>query len=61
MQITGKASNHGGVVVEETPTPSAPPSDAPSPSPSASQGVVLSDQISGIDLNQQTCSGGKRR
>lgn len=61
MQITGKASNHGGVVVEETTAPSAPPSDAPSPSPSASQGVVLSDQISGIDLNQQTCSGGKRR
>ncbi|MBM7466652.1 LCP family protein [Microbacterium esteraromaticum] len=61
MQITGKASNHGGVVAEETPTPSAPPSDAPSPAPSASQGVVLSDQISGIDLNQQTCSGGKRR
>lgn len=61
MQITGKASNHGGVVTEETPTPSAPPSDAPSPAPSASQGVVLSDQISGIDLNQQTCSGGKRR
>lgn len=61
MQITGKASNHGGVVAEETPTPSAAPSDAPSPAPSASQGVVLSDQISGIDLNQQTCSGGKRR
>ncbi|MEV7618707.1 LCP family protein [Microbacterium sp. NPDC089321] len=61
MQITGKASNHGGVVTEEAPTPSAPPSDAPSPAPSASQGVVLSDQISGIDLNQQTCSGGKRR
>jgi len=61
MQITGKASNHGGVVVEETTAPSAPPSDALSPSPSASQGVVLSDQISGIDLNQQTCSGGKRR
>ena len=62
MQITGKASNHGGVVEEEaTPDPSAPASDAPSPSPSASAGVVLSDQISGIDLNQQTCSGGKRR
>ena len=62
MQITGKASNHGGVVEEEaTPDPSAPASDSPSPSPSASAGVVLSDQISGIDLNQQTCSGGKRR
>jgi hypothetical protein len=60
MRITGEASNHGGVVAE-TPAPADTPSSAPSPSPSATEGVVLSDQISGIDLNQDTCSGGRRR
>lgn len=60
MQITGGASNHGGVVTEQTPSPSASPTD-PGPSPSPTDGVVLSDQISGVDLNQQTCSGGTRR
>ncbi|QMU97342.1 LytR family transcriptional regulator [Microbacterium esteraromaticum] len=62
MQITGRPSNHGGVVAEgEAEPPSESPSAAPSPSASPTEGVVLSDQISGIDLNQETCSGGKRR
>lgn len=67
MRITGEASNHGGVVAEDAPAtpgasePTAPASQAPSPAPSATEGVVLSEQISGIDLNQQTCSGGRRR
>jgi LCP family protein required for cell wall assembly len=61
MQITGRASNHGGVVAEKTPDPTASPSTDPSPSASPTEGVVLSDQISGVDLNQETCSGGRRR
>ncbi|UNK70184.1 LCP family protein [Microbacterium sp. H1-D42] len=58
MQITGKASNHGGVTAEESPTPGPTPSGSPSPSVSTTPDeTVLSDQISGVDLNQETCTG----
>ena len=62
MQITGKASNHGGAVAEEpTQPPSAPetPAAGATPTPDATPGdeTVLSDQISGVDLNQSTCTG----
>lgn len=70
LQITGKASNHGGVVDEQagnegdegagatTEEPAAP--GTPDPTASASARAVLSEQISGIDLTQDTCSGGRR-
>jgi len=66
MEITGKASNHGGAVAE-TPSPAPSPSASatpsasapPGPSPSPTDRTVLSDQISGIDLNQQTCAGSR--
>ncbi|MEJ1088189.1 LCP family protein [Microbacterium sp. Mu-80] len=63
MRITGKASNHGGAVAEEQTEPeeSAAPEPSGSPTPTASatppDETVLSEQISGIDLNQETCSG----
>ncbi|MBY6060240.1 LCP family protein [Microbacterium esteraromaticum] len=58
LQITGEASNHGGVSEQpqegepvpeatSTATPTAPPDDS----------AVLDEQISGIDLNQETCTG----
>ena len=66
LQITGKVSNHGGAVAE-TPAPESPeqPESPPetsgaSPSPGATAPgdvTVLDEQISGIDLNQETCSG----
>ena len=67
MEITGRASNHGGAVAEEpapesTPTPTASASPGPAPSPSASatsDTTVLSPEISGIDLNQETCAGSR--
>lgn len=52
MQITGKASNHGGVEVIETPSDS----ETPKPTPTPTDRAVLSDQISGVDLTQQTCT-----
>lgn len=59
MRITGSASNHGSSAAE---TPTAPP-ESPTPSPSASstsdEEAVLSPQISGIDLNQQTCTSSR--
>ena len=59
MRITGKASNHGGAVAEEPPAPSESPAPSPEPSTTATppDETVLSEQISGIDLNQETCSG----
>lgn len=60
MRITGEASSHGSATVE---TPTAPPTGQPtaSPSPSSTPGdeTVLSPQISGIDLNQQTCTSSR--
>ncbi|OJU41014.1 MAG: transcriptional regulator [Microbacterium sp. 69-10] len=57
MQITGSASHGGSATVE---TPATPPPSAPSsPTPSSTPGdtTVLSSEITGIDLNQQTCTG----
>ncbi len=68
VEITGEASNHGGVVEQEpvpspsgepAPEPSGAPSSAP-PSPAPTDRETLSPEISGIDLNQQTCSGSRR-
>ncbi|WP_309127588.1 LCP family protein [Microbacterium sp.] len=63
LEITGEASNHGGAV-GGTPAPSASssPSGSPSssPEPSPSDRETLSPEISGIDLNQQTCTGRRR-
>lgn len=59
LEITGEASNHGGAVGG---TPSPSPSDEPSasPAPTPSDRETLSPAISGIDLNQQTCTGSRR-
>ena len=64
LQITGKASNHGGVEPEQPDDVSMPP-ESPTPTdsatpPPAPDTVVLSEQISGVDLNAQTCSAGNR-
>ncbi|MGF2948909.1 LCP family protein [Microbacterium alcoholitolerans] len=61
LEITGKVSNHGGAVAA-TPAPSDPPetptaSPSAAPTPTPTDKTVLSEEISGIDLNQQTCSG----
>jgi len=59
MRITGSASGHGSATVQ---TPTAPPASAsPAPSPSSTSGDLaeLSPEISGIDLNQQTCTSSR--
>lgn len=64
MRITGTASSHGSATVD-TPAvpPTAQPSTSPSPSTSSTSApadeTVLSPQISGIDLNQQTCTSSR--
>jgi hypothetical protein len=57
MQITGAASNGGSATVETPATP--PPSTDPSPTPSSTppDTTVLPSEITGIDLNQETCTG----
>lgn len=54
MRITGSASSHGSAQAQ---TPSAPPTETPAtPSPTPDGTTVLSPEISGIDLNQETCT-----
>ncbi|WP_309065817.1 LCP family glycopolymer transferase [Microbacterium sp.] len=70
IDVTGRASNHGGVD-EQTPAPTEPvpspsgapsegPSGTPSGTPSPTDRAQLPPEISGIDLNQETCSGRRR-
>jgi len=58
LQITGRPSTVPGAVVEE-PSPTASASAPASPTPSATPigRAVLSEEISGIDLTQRTCTG----
>ncbi|MFD5213512.1 LCP family protein [Microbacterium sp. NPDC058345] len=58
LEITGEASNHGGAV-GGTPAPAPAPSPS-STSPAPTDRETLSPEISGIDLNQQTCTGRRR-
>jgi len=63
LEITGEASNHGGAVGgtdAPAPTPSASPTGSPSGSPTPTDREILSPDISGIDLNQETCTGPRR-
>ena len=65
MRIMGSTSHGGSATVEDpsTPQPSATPPQAASPTPSSTpsstpgDATVLSPEITGIDLNQQTCTG----
>ena len=63
LEITGEASNHGGAVGgADAPTPasSASPTGSPPGSPTPTDRETLSPSISGIDLNQETCTGARR-
>lgn len=59
MQITGAASNGGSATVETPTTPPPSPSSSPTPSSTPPGTTVLPTEITGIDLNQQTCTGSR--